>query len=159
MAEPGQNAAPPPVRLEILAYAPTELFHCRHCEVVWEHVGIGRRIHAEQRASGLLPPDLEGEYAAIGAWVHDALARYGPRLRVRLIDPASLAGVLLALRRRARRFPAFLLDDGERIVGFDRARLDAALARRLAPGAAGHPTPRAAPRGDPAALPARAEGR
>ena len=128
----------PAAQLEILTYAPTEFFHCRHCEDVWDHVGIGKRIHAEQRQS-LLPPDLQREYAAISDWVLDARERYGDRLSVRIVDAASVEGLVKALRHRTRRFPAFILDGRERIVGFDRERLDAALAQRLGAGAAPAP--------------------
>lgn len=133
----------PPVRLEILAYAPTEFFHCLHCEAVFDHVGLGPRVHAEQRASGLLPPDLEREYAAISDWVRDALDRYGARLSVKVVDAASLEGVARALRHRIRRFPAFVINGRERVLGFDRDRLDAALAGWLGAGE----MPSSAPKG------------
>src|SRR5437763_3480398 len=45
-----------PVSVEVVAYTPTEFFHCMHCEVVWHEGGIGQKIHAEQRESAL-PPD------------------------------------------------------------------------------------------------------
>jgi hypothetical protein len=54
-----------------LAYAPTEFYHCQHCDLVWHSVGFGQR------------------------------------------------------------FAAFVMGSSERIIGFDRQRLDAALARRL----------------------------
>ena len=120
----------PAAQLEILTYAPTEFFHCRHCEDVWDHVGIGKRIHAEQRQS-LLPPDLQREYAAISDWVLQAVERYGGRLSVKVVDAASVEGVWKSLRHRTRRFPAFILDVRERIAAFDRERLDQALAQRL----------------------------
>jgi hypothetical protein len=118
------------MQVEILAYAPTEFYHCQHCEVVWDHLGVGRSIHAEQRAAGL-PPELQAEYAEIAAWVADAQARYGSRLRVSVVDAASVEGLWKSLRHRVRRFPAFILDGQERVLGFDRDRLDAALERRL----------------------------
>lgn len=118
------------VRLEILAYAPTEFYHCQHCELVWDSVGFGKRIRAEQRSQAL-PSDLTAEYAAIAGWVGDAHARYGNQLEVKVVDVASIEGVIKSIRHRARRFPAFVLDGSERIIGFDRQRLDAALARRL----------------------------
>jgi hypothetical protein len=117
-------------RLEILAYAPTEFYHCLHCEAVWDQVGLGAPWHAEQRASAL-PADLAAEYTAISDWVGDAARRYGERLQIRLIDAASLEGVWNALRHRLRRFPAFLIDGRQSVAGFDRAQLEAALARRL----------------------------
>lgn len=121
----------PSVRLQILAYAPTEFYHCQHCEVLWGHMGLGDRIRADQRASNL-PPDLQAEYAAISHWVGEAFDRYGGRLSVKVIDAASIEGVWKALRYRSRRFPAFIIDEEERIPGFDRERLEAALAKRLA---------------------------
>lgn len=145
MAAHQRRTAPqaPPVRLEILAYAPTEFFHCLHCEAVFDHVGLGPRVHAEQRASGLLPPDLEREYAAISDWVVDALDRYGARLSVKVVDAASLEGVARALRHRIRRFPAFVINGRERVLGFDRDRLDAVLAGWLGAGE----MPSSAPKG------------
>jgi hypothetical protein len=119
------------INLNIVAYAPTEFFHCQHCEFVWKQAGIGARFHAEQRGSGLLPPDLAADYAAISDWVADAIARCGDRLSITLIDAVSIEGIWKCVRYRLRRFPAFLFGDGERILGFDRERLDAALARRL----------------------------
>jgi hypothetical protein len=118
------------VQVEILAYAPTEFYHCQHCEFVWHSVGFGQRIRAEQRSEAL-PPDLQAEYTAIADWVGEAHARYGDQLEVKLVDVASIEGVFKAVRHRARRFPAFVVDGSERIIGFDRERLDAALAQRL----------------------------
>ncbi|HYW88150.1 MAG TPA: hypothetical protein VFB50_10295 [Chloroflexota bacterium] len=116
------------MQVEILTYAPTEFYHCQHCEVVWDQVGLGRSIRADQRGVGL-PPDLQAEYEAISDWVDTAHRRYGEQLRVTLVDVASLEGVFKAVRHRARRFPAFIVNGTERIVGFDRAKLDSALDR------------------------------
>jgi hypothetical protein len=118
------------VQVEILTYAPIEFYHCQHCEVVWHSIGFGQRIRAEQRSAGL-PDDLQAEYSAIADWVAAAHARYGDQLRVKVVDVASVEGVFKAIRHRARRFPAFVVDGSERIIGFDRQRLDAALAQRL----------------------------
>ena len=122
------------MQVEILAYAPTEFYHCQHCEVVWDHLGLGRRIHEEQRTSGLLPPDLQDEYAAISDWVRQAVQQYGERLAVKVIDAASVEGVWKALRHRVHRFPAFIVDGHEKILGFNREQLNAALVLWLGPG-------------------------
>jgi hypothetical protein len=121
------------MQVEILAYAPTEFYHCQHCEMVWDQLGVGKPIHAEQRQAAL-PDDLQVEYSAIAHWVEQAQARYGPRLRFKLVDAASMEGLVKSLRHRARRFPAFVLDGRERIVGFQPEQLDAALERHLGRG-------------------------
>jgi hypothetical protein len=118
------------VEVEILTYAPTEFYHCQHCEVVWHSVGFGQRIRAEQRQSGL-PEDLQAEYEAISEWVGEVNAQYGERVRFTVTDVASIEGVIKAIRYRARKFPTFVVAGSERIIGFDRQRLDAALAQRL----------------------------
>ncbi len=116
------------VRVEVLAYAPTEFYHCQHCGVVWDQVGLGRHIRADQRGSGL-PPDLQAEYDAITDWLVSARQRYGEQLQVSLVDVASAEGVLKAIRHRTRRYPSFIVNGRERIVGFDPAKLDTALDR------------------------------
>jgi len=117
-------------QVEILAYAPTEFYHCQHCEIVWGHLGLGERLHAEQRKNAL-PDDLQTEYAHISDWVQRAFDRYGDRLTVKVVDAASIEGVFKAIRYGSRRFPSFIIDGQERFVGFDRHRLDVALAQRL----------------------------
>src|SRR5438034_11484008 len=82
----------PVAQIEILAYAPTEFYHCQHCEIVWGHLGLGERLHREQRASAL-PEDLQAEYAAISDWVRRAFDRYGARLTGKVIDVASIEGL------------------------------------------------------------------
>ncbi|TMD08042.1 MAG: hypothetical protein E6J01_04455 [Chloroflexi bacterium] len=120
----------PSAQVEILAYAPTEFYHCQHCEIVWGHLGLGDRLHAEERKTAL-PADLQAEYAAISDWALQAFDRYGNRLTVKVIDAASIEGLFKAVRHRTRRFPSFIIDGRERIVGFDRQRLDSLLADRL----------------------------
>ena len=119
------------MQLEILTYAPTEFYHCQHCEFVWDSVGFGKRIRAEQRTQAL-PADLQAEYAAIADWAAAARAQFGDQLRIRVVDVASVEGVIKAIRHRVRRFPTFIVDGSETIVGFDPERLDVALERRLA---------------------------
>lgn len=129
-SRPGRPRLWPSAQVEILAYAPTEFYHCQHCEIVWGHLGLGDRLHAEERTNAL-PADLQAEYAAISDWALQAFDRYGDRLTVKVIDAASIEGVYKAVRHRARRFPSFIIDGHERIVGFDRKRLDSMLADRL----------------------------
>ena len=55
-----------PLTVEVITYAPTEFFHCTHCEVVFQQVGVGQKIHAEQREANL-PEDLKTDFARISA--------------------------------------------------------------------------------------------
>ena len=119
-----------PLQIEILTYAPTEFFHCLHCEVVMQSVGIGQSVRREQREAAF-PPDLQAEYTALADWVHALVARHGDRVVVRVVDAASLEGVYKSLRYRARKYPAFVVDGEVRQGSPDYAALDRLVERVL----------------------------
>jgi hypothetical protein len=120
-----------PLQIEILTYAPTEFFHCLHCEVVMQTVGLGQSVRREQREAAF-PPDLQAAYTALADWVRALVARHGARVAVRVVDVASLEGVFKSLRYRARRYPAFIIDGEVYQGGPDYAALDQVVEARLA---------------------------
>ena len=121
-----------PLLVEVIAYAPTAFYHCTHCEVVWHDLGVGQKVHREQRDAGL-PDDLRQEYARLSDWVNALIARYGERVAVRVVDAASLEGFFKSLRYGVRRYPAIVIAGREKVSGGDYARADALLAARLGP--------------------------
>ncbi len=128
-----------PLQVEVLTYAPTEFFHCQHCEVTMQAVGLGQAVRREQRAAAF-PPDLQAEYTALGDWVRAVTARHGDRVRFRVIDAASLEGIYKRLRYRVRRYPAFVIAGEVRQGPPDYAALDRWLEEHLSRET---PTPRA----------------
>jgi len=119
-----------PLRIEVLTYAPTEFFHCLHCEVVMQSVGVGQAVHREQRQAAF-PPDLQAQYDALANWVRGVSARYGDRVAVRVIDVASLEGVYRSIRYRARKYPAIVVDGSVYEAVSDFAALDRAIEARV----------------------------
>jgi hypothetical protein len=120
------------MRIEIVAYAPSEFFHCMHCEFVWGAAGVGRAIHAEQRASSL-PSDLAEQYDRIGQWVQGLVERHGAKLDLRIVDAASPEGLFKALRHRLWRFPAVIVDGKAYSGSGDLSAVTAAVERALQP--------------------------
>lgn len=118
-----------PLTVEIITYAPTEFFHCTHCEVVFQQVGIGQKIHAEQREANL-PDDLKADFARLSSWVQQLAERHPDRIRFKLIDVASLEGVFKTLRYRLRSFPAIVVGGKEKITG-DLEAVSQAVERHL----------------------------
>ena len=107
-----------PVKVQLIAYAPTAFFHCQHCELTFQEMGIGERIRREEAAQAL-PDDLRRQYGEISAWLHDLVERFGDRLTVRLVDVASIEGFFKSLRYRARRYPAVVVQGPHTYVGTD----------------------------------------
>ncbi len=108
------------VLVEIVAYAPTVFFHCTHCEIAWQETGFSRGVRAEQIENGL-PPDLLEEYRSLSDWAQQLLRAYGDRLVVKVVDAASLEGVVKTLRHGLRRYPAILINGRGPFYAFEAA--------------------------------------
>jgi hypothetical protein len=121
----------PPLSVKVIAYAPTIFRHCQHCEVAFEGLGLGERMHRAE-ARDALPADLAEEFQRISDWVHALIERHGPRLAVSVVDAASIEGVWSSLRHRVRRFPAVIVNGRETYPGSDLGRIDAIVDERLA---------------------------
>jgi hypothetical protein len=107
-----------PVGVQVIAHAPTIFFHCQHCELTFQEMGIGEKIRREEAAQAL-PGDLRREYAEISAWLHELAHRFGPKVRVKLVDVASIEGFFKSLIHRARHYPTVVVDGPHRFVGTD----------------------------------------
>ena len=90
---------------------------------------MGRQVHTQEINE--YPEDLKAEYLRLSEWVRKTRKAHGQRLVVRIVDPQSLGGFWKVLRHRIRRYPTFLVDGVERIVGWE-GDPDAALSRALA---------------------------
>ncbi len=105
-----------PLKIEVIAYAPTAFYHCQHCEVAFQEVGFGQRVHQEQAAHAL-PDDLTQDYQAVSDWVRAVTDHYCGQVVVQVIDAASLEGFWKSLRYRVRRYPAVIIEGKEKHVG------------------------------------------
>ncbi|HYU20794.1 MAG TPA: DUF1525 domain-containing protein [Chloroflexota bacterium] len=120
-----------PLTVEIIAYAPTEFFHCLHCEVVFQQVGIGQKIHAEQRAANF-PDDLKKEFADLSAWVEQTAERHPDQIQFKIVDAASIEGVYKSLRYGVRKFPAVIVAGRDKVSGGDLEGASTLVDRHLA---------------------------
>jgi len=120
-----------PLLVEIVAYAPTAFYHCTHCEIIWKETGFSNGVHEEQVASAL-PPDVMQDYQAVSDWVRQLFKVYCDRVRVKVIDAASIEGFWKTLRHGLRRYPAVLVGPAK-FSGANFAAAEAEIARRLEP--------------------------
>lgn len=98
-----------PLSVQVIAYAPTIFRHCQHCEVAFQGIGLGERMHRAEAADAL-PDDLIADFARVSDWVHALIGRHGPNVAVSVVDAASIEGVWKSLRHGARRYPAVVID-------------------------------------------------
>jgi hypothetical protein len=120
-----------PLTVEVITYAPTVFYHCQHCEVAFQEMGLGERLRREEAAAAL-PDDLARDFQAWSDWIHRLLERHGPRIRVKVVDAASIEGVVESVRHRVGRYPAVILGGTEKRSGSDFDALDRVIDARLA---------------------------
>ncbi|MDE3193948.1 MAG: hypothetical protein KGN00_09700 [Chloroflexota bacterium] len=119
-----------PVNVQVIAYAPTVFRHCQHCEVAYAGLGVADRMH-QKEAADALPPELLQEFQQVSDWVHALLERHGDRVKVSVVDAASIEGVWASLRHGTRRYPAVIVDGKDKVVGSDFASADRLIDQRL----------------------------
>ena len=129
----GGGLIQPPLRVNVVAYAPTVFRHCQHCEVAFEGIGLGERIHRAEAADAL-PDDLAADFQRVSDWVHALLDRHAGRVAVSVIDAASIEGVWTALRNRLRHFPAVVIHGIGPRTATDLSTADAIIDTRLSTG-------------------------
>jgi hypothetical protein len=120
-----------PVSIQVITYAPTVFYHCQHCELTFQEMGIGERLRRREAADAL-PDDLTREFQVVSDWVHGLLLKHGGRVRVDVLDAASIRGFLASLRHRVGRYPAVIVDGGDKRIGLDFAALDPLIDRKVA---------------------------
>ncbi len=125
-----------PISVEVIAYAPTQYYHCPHCEVVWNEMdaqGI-KKFHTDAQESSI-PPDLMLEYRSLSDWIINAAARYGGRVVFKVIDAASAEGLLKCLRYGVREYPAVVVNGKGMHIGTDFKEAETLIDNQLAQGA------------------------
>ena len=116
------------IKLEILSLLPITYKQWPSCEEFFDQSGIGQQVH--NQILGEYPQDLLKEHQQLSALVVELINRFSDELSIHVIDPQSLPGILKSLKFRVRKYPAFIIDDQELIVGWDRAALDLAIENR-----------------------------
>jgi hypothetical protein len=106
------------VDVQVITYAPTVFYHCQHCEVVFDRVGVGERVHREQ-ALEALPQDLRDEFAELSDTLREIITRHGAHVRVRVIDAASIEGFIKSVRHGAFTYPAVIINGRRRKADVD----------------------------------------
>lgn len=95
---------------------------------------MGQRVHTEEINE--YPEELKAEYLRLSEWVRNRRKTHGQQVVIRIVDPQSLAGLWKVVRHRIRRFPTFLVDGAEKVVGWEGdpdGAVSRALTRRVAP--------------------------
>ena len=122
----------PPLTVEILAYAPTQFYHCTHCEVVWNAAEMSnvKKWHDETLETSI-PANLMQEYRNLSDWVINAVEHYGGRVVFRVVDAASIEGFFKSLRYGVHKYPTVVIDGKAQTIGEDWKQAETLIDQRL----------------------------
>jgi hypothetical protein len=81
--------------------------------------GIAHKVHTEEINE--YPDDFKEEYLRICNWAEGIAQRFGPQVRVMVIDPFSWGGIVRIFRHWIRHYPTVILEGRERFVGWESA--------------------------------------
>lgn len=115
-----------PLLLEVLAYVPSDFFHCLHCEQLFGAAGLGSAVRREIRSS--YPPGMLENAGRLADWLQKMAPRFGEQLHIRIIDPQSIEGFLKSLRYGLRRYPAFIINRKMKYIGWGLAEVENLIA-------------------------------
>jgi hypothetical protein len=122
-----------PLLVEMIAYAPTQYFHCAHCEVLWKEAGATsvQKWHDEMLKTSM-PPEMMKEYTTLSDWVLNAVEHYGGRVVFRVVDAASFEGLFKSVRYGVRKYPAVVIRGVAKQIGADFKQAEALIDQGLA---------------------------
>lgn len=119
----------PPVTVEVISLILSSFSHCKHCQVFIDGVGVGHQVHwADIEA---YPEPLKEEYTRLFSVVHEIADKHAGQVIFKITDAQSIPGLWKQIRHGIRRYPAFIVDGNEKVVGWDLEQLEAVIQNRL----------------------------
>ena len=98
-----------PLKVEAVTHVLGSLSHCSHCQIFIDRAGIGEQIYSHDLHS--YPPDWWEEWQQFSDLIFALTNRFAGKLVIRVTDAQTPRGLWLTLRRRIRRYPAFLIGE------------------------------------------------
>ena len=90
-----------------------------------------KKFHADAVETSM-PPDMMQEYRKLSDWVLNAVERYNGRVVFKIIDAASMEGLLKSVRYGVRKFPAVIVNGKAKQTGGDFSRAESLIDQNLA---------------------------
>jgi len=110
-----------PISIEVVTNLLTAFSHCNRCGLIFAESGVEDEVKNEALAE--YPKDLREELRLLSDWIQEISRLYKHRIRIRIIDAKSLPGIYKSLRYRFRKYPAFIVNREDVMMGWDREKL------------------------------------
>jgi hypothetical protein len=110
------------VHVDIISPLPEGWGICLSCEMLMARARLDQAPY--ERGLDEYPPEWLDEFQRLSDLVMDLSSRYPEDLLIRIWDPRSLQGLIKSIRYWVRRYPTFIVQGQEKVVGWDVEKLE-----------------------------------
>lgn len=111
-----------PIQVDVIAPLPEGWGLCVTCEAFLAQAGVDKV--PQDRSLDAFPPDWMEDYSKLSDVVLELSQKFGGEIVIRLFDPRSLQGMVKCIRHGVRRYPTFLVQEQEKVIGLDIERIE-----------------------------------
>lgn len=116
-----------PIQVDVIAPIPEEWGLCITCDALMTQAGLV--VSQGQQPSELFPPDWMEDFKKLSDFILALKASFNGKLTIRVMDPRSPQGMVLALKNRIGRYPAFIIRGHGKVVGLHPEEVEDILRR------------------------------
>jgi hypothetical protein len=110
------------ISIEVVSNLLTTYSHCTRCEVIFRESGLGKEANRGDIED--YPAELKEETRKLSDRIGELKQLYRHRIHIRLTDAQSPRGIYKSLIHRLRQYPAFIIEEKDVYIGWDRERIE-----------------------------------
>lgn len=95
---------------------------CTTCEMMMAQANLGQA--PQERGLDEYPPEWKEEFQRLSTTIFTLADRFQEQVQIRIWDPRSLQGMLRSIRHGVRRYPMFIVNGRNKIMGWDTTHLE-----------------------------------
>jgi hypothetical protein len=107
----------PPIQVDVIAPLPEGWGLCVTCEAFLAQASLDKP--PQDRSLEAFPPEWMEDFSKLSEVVLELSQKYGSAILIRLFDPQSVQGMVKCVRHRVRKYPTFIVQGHNRVVGLD----------------------------------------
>lgn len=114
-----------PVQIDVFYPIPEGWGMCTTCEMMMAQANLGQA--PQERGLDEYPPEWKEEFQRLSTIIFTLADHFQEQVQIRIWDPRSLQGMLRSIRHGVRRYPTFIINGRNKIMGWDKDQLEQQL--------------------------------
>lgn len=95
---------------------------CTTCEMMLAQANLGQA--PQERGLDEYPPEWKEEFQRLSTTIFTLADHFQEQVQIRIWDPRSLQGMLRSIRHAVRRYPTFIINGRDKVIGWDASQLE-----------------------------------